>query len=387
MASRLEHLECARCGRNHDAGVLQNRCDCGGTLLARYDLGGISLADVRRRKGGIWRYEELLPGPRTVTLGEAETPLLPLLRFSERWGIDSFLKDDGVLPSGTFKARGAAIGLNRAIELGSQSVVMPSAGNAGGAWALYAARAGLPITITMAKSAPEMNQLEVEIAGAELVLVDGSIADAGREAKRIAEATGAFLASTFNEPYRIEGKKTAWLEVFDQLGQIGDEGSMRLPGSIVLPVGGGVAAVAAAKAAEEVLELGWATGAPPLIFGVQSDRCAPIVRAYERGVTEVEPWDKDPETVAAGLRVPAPSEGDLVLEKVRGSGGRMLSVPEDEIVDAVGDLASSEGIFACPEGAATFLGAEYLAREAALVEPVLVYNTGAGAKYAAFLSS
>jgi threonine synthase len=385
MASRLEQLECARCGRAHDAGVLQNRCDCGGTLLARYDLAGIPLADVRARASGMWCYEELLPGPRTVTLGEVETPLLPLLRFSERWGIDSFLKDDGMLPGGTFKARGAAIGLNRAVELGAPSIVMPSAGNAGGAWALYAARAGHPMTVTMAKSAPEMNQLEVEAAGAELLLVDGSIADAGREAKRISQATGAFLASTFNEPYRIEGKKTACLEIFDQLGQLGDEGSMRLPGSIVLPVGGGVAAIAAAKAAEEVLELGWATGGPPLIFGVQSDRCAPIVRAYEQGVTEVDPWDEDPETVAAGLRVPAPSEGDLVLEKVRESGGRMLSVPEDEIVDAVGDLASSEGIFACPEGAATFLGAEYLAREAALVEPVVVYNTGAGAKYAAFL--
>ena len=331
----------------------------------------------------MWRYEELLPGAPDVSLGEIETPLLPLLSFSERWGIDAYLKDDGMLPGGTFKARGAAVGLNRAVELGAPSIVMPSAGNAGGAWALYAARAGLPITVTMAKSAPEMNQLEVEASGAELVLVDGSIADAAREAKRITEATGAFLASTFNEPYRVEGKKTAWLEIFDRLG---DETSMRLPGSIVLPVGGGVAAVAAAKAAQEVIELGWAAGTPPVIFGVQSDRCAPIVRAYEQGLTQVASWDEDPETVAAGLRVPAPSEGDLVLERVRASGGRMLAVPEDEIVGAVRALASSEGIFACPEGAATFLGAEYLAREAALVEPVVVYNTGAGSKYAAYLA-
>jgi len=383
MASHLDHLDCARCGRAQRADILQNRCACGGTLLARYGSAAIALSEVRTRDPGMWRFEELLPGPPNVSLGEVETPLLPLLRFSERWGIEAHLKDDGMLPGGTFKARGAAIGLNRAVELGAPSIVMPSAGNAGGAWALYAARAGLPITVTMAKSAPEMNQLEVEAAGAELILVDGSIADAGREAKRISEATGAFLASTFNEPYRVEGKKTAWLEIFDRLG---DETSMRLPGSIVLPVGGGVAAVAAAKAAREVIELGWAVGAPPLIFGVQSDRCAPIVRAYEQGLTEVHAWDEDPETVAAGLRVPAPSEGDLVLEEVRASGGRMLAVPEDEIVGAVRALASSEGIFACPEGAATFLGAEYLAREAALVEPVVVYNTGAGSKYAAFLS-
>ena len=330
------------------------------------------------------RYEELLPcaGP-AASLGEVQTPLIPLAGFSERWGVESYLKDDGMLPGGTFKARGAAVGLNRAVELGAESIVMPSAGNAGGAWALYAARAGLPITVTMAKSAPEMNQLEVEAAGAELVLVDGSIADAGREAKRISESTGAFLASTFNEPYRVEGKKTAWLELFDQLG---DASSMKLPGSIVLPVGGGVAAVAAAKAVDEVLALGWATGERPLIFGVQSDRCAPIVRAFERGLTEVDAWDSDPETIAAGLRVPAPSEGDLVLDRVRASGGRMLSVPEDEIVDAVRALASTEGIFACPEGAATYLGAEYLAREAALREPVVVYNTGAGSKYADFLA-
>ena len=385
MESRLDHLQCARCGRNHEAGVLQTRCDCGGTLLAGYDLSAVTLSQVRSRQPGMWRYSELLPtGGPVASLGEVETPLLPLLRFSERWGIESYLKDDGMLPGGTFKARGAAVGLNRAVELGAESIVMPSAGNAGGAWALYAARAGLPITVTMAKSAPEMNQLEVEAAGGELVLVDGSIADAGREAKRISERTGAFLASTFNEAYRVEGKKTAWLEIFDQLG---DEGSMRLPGSIVLPVGGGVAAIAAAKAVEEVLALGWATGEPPVIFGVQSDRCAPIVRAYEQGLTEVESWDEDPQTIAAGLRVPAPSEGDLVLDRVRRSGGRMLSVPEDEIVGAVRSLASSEGIFACPEGAATFLAAEQLAREAALKEPVVVYNTGAGSKYAAFLAN
>ena len=353
-------------------------------MLARYDFSPVDLSEVGRRPPGMWRYDELLPiTSAPFSLGEIETPLLPLARASERWGVETYLKDDGMLPGGTFKARGAAVGLNRAVELGAERIVMPSAGNAGGAWALYAARAGIPITVTMAKSAPEMNQLEVEAAGAELVLVDGSIADAGREAKRISESSGAFLASTFNEPYRVEGKKTAWLELFDQLG---DSSSMKLPGSIVLPVGGGVAAVAAAKAVEEVLALGWADGERPLIFGVQSDRCAPIVRAFERGLTEVEAWDEDPETVAAGLRVPAPSEGNLVLDRVRASGGRMVAVPEDEIVGAVRDLASTEGIFACPEGAATVLGAEYLAREAALREPVVVYNTGAGSKYAVFLT-
>ena len=384
MASRLQHLECERCRSAHEASVLQNRCSCGGTLLARYELSTLALDDLRAREPGMWRYEELLPTlGEFVSLGEVETPLLPMNGFSERWGIETLLKDDGMLPSGTFKARGAAVGLNRAVELGAPSIVMPSAGNAGAAWALYAARAGVPLTVTMAKSAPTMNQVEVEAAGAELVLVDGTIADAGAAAKEIAQTTGSFLASTFNEPYRLEGKKTAWLEIFDRLG---NERSMRLPGSIVVPVGGGVAAVAAAQAVAEVLEAGLATGEPPVIFGVQSDRCAPIARAFERGLTEVESWGGDPETIAAGLRVPAPSEGDLVLDRVRASGGRMLTVPEADIVPAVRYLASTEGVFACPEGAAAFLGAETLARQAALVEPVVIYNTGAGSKYASFLA-
>lgn len=372
-------LECARCSTTYPV-ELRNRCECGGTLLARYQT-TIPLDEVLLRPPGMWRFRELLPvAGKPVSLGEAETPLLFASRLSERFGVEIFIKDDSPLPGGTFKARGAAVGLSRAVELGAKHIVMPSAGNAGGAWALYAARAGIDITVTMARSAPEANQKEVAIAGGRLELVEGTIADAGARAKQIAAETGAFLASTFNEPYRVEGKKTAWLETFLQLGS---GRQMRFPKTIVLPVGGGVAAVAAAKAADEVVSMGWASDVAeaPRLVGVQPEDCAPIVRAFERGDDQVEAWPGQPSTVAAGLRVPAPSEGDLVLDRVRASGGTMLAVSEDEIRSAVSDLASTEGLFACPEGAATVPAAACLAAAGELEGPVVLYNTGSGVKY------
>jgi threonine synthase len=319
-----------------------------------------------------------------IVLGETQTPLLFLPRLSQRWGTAAFLKEDAPLPGATFKARGAAVGLSRAIELGAERLVMPSAGNAGGAWSLYAARAGVPITVTMAATAPRMNQEEVRIAGGNLVLVDGTIADAAARAMAIAQETDAFMCATFNEPYRLEGKKAAWLEVFDQMG---DEAAMEMPATVILPVGGGVAALAVAKAAAEVGELGWVSGAPPRIVGVQAADCAPIVRAFETGAETVEPWPHEPTTIAAGLRVPAPPEGDLVLDRVRASGGTMVAVTEGSIRSAVAELASTEGIFACPEGAATVAAADTLAAAGSLVGPVVLYNTGAGAKYLELLSA
>ena len=393
MESRLDHLECSRCGRTYDAARLQGRCDCGGALLCRYDLEGLDLDEVRRRPPGTWRYGELLPVQGApVSLGEPETPLLFAPVLSERWQTDVWIKDDGVLPTSTFKARGACVGLTRAVELGVKSVVMPSAGNAGGAWSLYAARAGIEITVTMARTAPATNQAEVVAAGGKLELVDGTIADAGRRAAEIAAETGAFLATTFSEPYRLEGKKACWFEVFDRLGEpsgrrrLRHVGDMRFPRTIVMPVGGGVGAIAAAKAADEVGELGWSPDDFPRIVGVQPDRCAPIVLAFEAGEDEVEPWAGEPKTIAAGLRVPAPVEGALVLQTIRASRGAMVAVTERAILDAVKDLASSEGVFACPEGAATVAAAGELARAGRLEGPVVLYNTGAGAKYAAALA-
>ena len=384
MTGFLQDLLCARCGEVHDATVLQNRCACGGTLQARYRSSGTSLSEVRRRPPTMWRYEELSPlATEPISFSEPQTPLLLMERLSERWGVEVWLKDESPLPGGTFKARGAAVGLSRAVELGAKRLVMPSAGNAGGAWSLYAARAGVPITVTMSKQAPVSNQREVEMTGAELLLVDGTIADAGELAKEIATETGAFLSSTFAEPYRVEGKKTAWLEVFDALG---DEVGMRAPSTIVTPVGGGVAAVAAVKAFEEAGAAGWIGGALPKIVGVQSELCAPIVRAFERGEDDVGTWEGPSETVAAGLRVPAPSEGDLVLQKVRASGGTMIAVPDDDIVAGVHELASTEGVFACPEGAASVVAARRLGERGGLDGPVVLYNTGSGTKYLDLLS-
>jgi len=375
----LDQLECARCGREHDASVLQNRCECGGTLLARYTDPGVPIQDVLARPSGLWRYRELLPlTGDPISLGEPQTPLLFASRLSERWGVETFIKDESTLPGGTFKARGASVGITRAVELGAKSVVLPSAGNAGGAWAIYAARAGIELTVTMARTAPVANQREVEVTGATLELVEGTIADAGARAKEIAASTGAFLASTFNEPYRVEGKKSAWLETFAQLG---DGSSMRLPATIVTPVGGGVAAVAAAKAVDEVTSFGWATGSAPRLVGVQAENCAPIVRAFERGDETAEALTTRPDTIAAGLRVPAPSEGDIVLDRVRASKGTMLAVGEDEIRAAIKDLATTEGLFACPEGAATIPAAARLAAAGDLEGPVVLYNTGSGTKY------
>jgi threonine synthase len=349
-------------------------------LLAIYDSAGVDLESMRVRPPGLWRYRELLPVLRDpVVLGELQTPLLFAPRLSARWKREVYVKDDSMLPGGTFKARGAAVGLSRAVELGARSLVMPSAGNAGGAWALYAARAGIPITVTMARDAPLMNQAEVTMAGGRLELVDGTIADAGSRAKAIAEESGAFLAATFSEPYRLEGKKTAWFEVFDQLG---DGETMALPGTIVAPIGGGVGAVAAWKAAGEVLEAGWAKSPAPRIVGVQPATCAPIVAAFEAGRSAVAPWEGPIETAAAGLRVPSPSEGDLVLRAIRETGGTMIAVSEEEIRRAAVLLASSEGIWACPEGACAVAAMERLGSWGELEAPVVLYNSGAGAKYA-----
>ena len=371
MESLLSHLQCARCERELDAGVVQNRCPCGGTLFARYHFDRFDAGHLEG--SGLWRYRQLLPvRGEALSLGEPRTPLLALPVLSERWGAEVWLKDDGGLQGGTFKARGACIGVARARELGATEVVLPSAGNAGGAWSLYGARAGLRVAVTMARSAPRTNQIEVELAGGDLELVEGTIADAGARAQEIARSRSAYLASTFSEPYRLEGKKSAWFELREQLG--------RWPRTLVLPVGGGIAAVAASKAVEEMAGSSWATDEGPRIVGVQPAGCAPLVEAFE-GDGEVRPWPVPPDTIAAGLRVPSPSEGALVLERVRASGGSMVAVEERDLVAAVGELAAAEGVLACPEGAATVAAAAALARVGRLEGPVVLYNTGTGAKY------
>jgi threonine synthase len=383
--SHLSHLECARCGRRSDADVMSNLCPCGSPLLARYDLDAarrdVGVEDLRGRPGTLWRYHELLPvrDPEHVaTLGEGMTPLLPLARLGRSMGVPGLLmKDEGLIPTGSFKARGAAVGVSRARELGAAGIAMPTNGNAGAAWALYGARAGLRSVVAMPQGAPAINRAEVAVSGADLHLVRGTIADAGRIVGRIiAEAGGALLdVSTLKEPYRVEGKKTMGYEIVEQLG-------WRSPDVIVYPTGGGVGLIGIHKALAEMTELGWLSGQPPRLVAVQASGCAPVVRAFEAGATTAEPW-KDPSTVAFGLTVPSPLGDFMILDALRATGGTAVAVDDATILDEQARCARLEGAFICPEGAAALAAIRTLRADGWLGrdEVVVVLNTGAGVKY------
>jgi threonine synthase len=382
--STLDHLECPRCGATHDATVLQGLCSrCASPLLARYDLSEVraTRAEVGARPADLWRYHELLPvsGPdHLVTLGEGMTPLLPAPRLGAELGIGRLLvKDDGLLPTGSFKARGAAVGVARARELGATALAMPTNGNAGAAWATYAARAGLRMSVVMPVSAPTISRAEVVAAGGELILVDGLISDAGRlVGAAIAEAgDGWFDAGTLKEPYRIEGKKTMGFEIAEQLG-------WRMPDVIIYPTGGGVGLIGIHKALTELVELGWLTGQLPRLVSVQSSGCAPIVRAFEAGARESQFWE-DAHTVAFGITVPKALGDFLVLDALYATDGTAVAVDDDDLLADLGLVARLEGMFLCPEGAATVTAARVL-RDRGWIESddeVVLLNTGAGVLY------
>ena len=381
--SHLSHLQCARCGAVHDADVPQNLCDCGSPLLARYDLEAVAeavdLDAIAGRAPTLWRYREMLPvraRENMVSLGEGMTPLLELPRLGERLVLPRLLmKDEGVIPSGSFKARGAALGVSRALELGIERVAMPTNGNAGAAWSLYAARAGIESLVVMPVDAPEVTRRECAAAGANLFLVDGLIGDAGAIVAEAVAAGGWFDVSTLKEPYRLEGKKTMALEIFEQLGR-------RMPDVIVYPTGGGVGLIAIHKALGELRELGWLESDWPRLVAVQAAGCAPIVRAFERGKRSAEPW-ADAETVAYGINVADPLGDFLILDALYDTGGCAVAVGDDELLREVGELARLEGAFVCPEGAANVAAVRGL-RESGWLDPgdeVLLLNTGAGLKY------
>jgi threonine synthase len=382
--SFLTRLDCPRCGRTHDADRLTGLCTCGSPLLAGYDLGGvrsaITAAGLAARPETLWRYHELLPvrdPANIVGFGEGMTPLLPMPRLAAEVGVrELWMKDDGQLPTGTFKARGAAVGVSRAAELGVRSVAMPTNGNAGAAWAAYCARAGLRSLIVMPVDAPEVNRAECAVVGAELHLVDGLISDAGRlVAQAVASDDSLFDASTLKEPYRIEGKKTIGLEIAEQLG-------WSLPDVILCPVGGGVGLIAIHKALLELRELGWIDGTFPRLVAVQAAGCAPIVAAFEKGVREAREWP-DAKTVAFGVTVPKPLGDFLVLDAVYATGGTAIAISDEDILAAEREAARLEGTFACPEGAACFAAARQLAQDGWLspADSVVVLNTGTGLKY------
>jgi len=383
MATYLKGLYCPRCNTTYDAHRPQNLCECGTPLLVRYDLERIakevSPDAWRGRPEGLWRYRELLPvvhEENMLSLGEGGTPVYSMDKIAGEYGLKKlYLKDEGMNPTGSFKARGAAVGVARAKELGLKTLAMPTAGNAGAAWAAYTSRAGIKMVVVMPEDAPLTTQSECVAYGADTYLIKGLISDAGKAVREACVKYGWFEVATLKEPYRIEGKKTMGLEIWEQF-----EG--KLPDVILYPTGGGVGIIGMWKAFNELKEMGWLKGRLPKMVAVQAEGCAPIVRAYKEGKDKAE-FFQGAHTIAAGIRVPSALGDFLVLEAVRKSGGTALTVSDEEILSAWSHLAKTEGALICPEGAACVAATKKL-REQGVVgaeESVLILNTGAGMKY------
>jgi threonine synthase len=382
--SALTGLKCPECANQFDADQPQTICNaCNSPLVACYDLVRLGRemgrGQISKRGAGIWRWSVLLPvrdPAYQLSMGEGDTPLLPIHKIAADLGLkDVSVKDESPNPTGTFKARGLAVAVSRAVELGLREFVIPTAGNAGGALAVYAARAGLKAHIFMPADAPTVNQHEVLAADGDLHLVDGLIDEAGRQAEIEAQANDWFNVSTFKEPYRVEGKKTMGFELAEDF-------EWDLPDVIVYPTGGGTGLVGMWKAFEELTTLGWLNGKRPRLVAVQSSGCAPLVRALDEGADRARVWE-NAVTEAPGLRVPSLFADRLVLNAVRQSRGTGVVVSDDEIRAARDELSSTEGILACPEGAATLAGLRHLVENGWLAsdERVVLFNTGSGLKY------
>ncbi len=380
----LTHLECSRCSAGYEASEPHSLCRCGGPLLARYDL------DLARRSWNrdwihtgpesIWRWAPILPVGKPasiVSLGEGMTPLIRAAHIGDAVGARQlWIKDEGLNPTGSFKARGLSCAVSMARELGTGKVAIPSAGNAASALAAYAAAGGLEAHIFMPADVPQANYIECKAFGARVTLMDGLISDCGRRVAELAPREGWFDMSTLKEPYRVEGKKTMAYEVAGQMG-------WHAPDAILYPCGGGVGLIGMWKAFEEMEQLEWLpAGKRPKMIAVQTAGCAPIVRAFEKGAEASEPFE-DASTIAAGLRVPKPLGDFLILRALRESGGTAIAVTDEELLDAGLELARREGIFAAPEGAACIAALPKLLASGSLTpdERIVVFNTGAGLKY------
>jgi threonine synthase len=380
LPTTIIHLECSKCSEKHSHEKLQNLCGCGGPLLARYDLakaaGTLTREALKSRAANMWRYAEVVPAREAVSLGEGMTPVILARRLGARMGLDAlYVKDEGLNPTGSFKARGLSAAVARAKELGAKTLAIPTAGNAGGALAAYAAAAGIRCVIVMPADTPSANVMECEAFGADVRKINGLISDCGRYVGEHKEKEGWFEVSTLKEPYRIEGKKTMAYELWEQF----DGG---LPDVIIYPTGGGVGLIGMCKAFEEMEAMGWIGRERPRMVVVQATGCAPIVEAYVRGESSAPAW-QNAATIASGLRVPKALGDFLVLAGVRATQGTAVTATDDEMLAAGKELASMEGIFAAPEGAATVVAARRLAEERWIKphERVVLFNTGCGYKY------
>ncbi len=384
MRSTLSHLECSRpaCARQLSHAEAANLCPaCSSPVLARYDLAAaretLTLDALKPRTRSMWRYAEVLPGAAPVTLGEGMTPLIHARRLGEQLGLERlFIKDEGLNPTGSFKARGLSAAVSMAKALGAAAIALPTAGNAGGAAAAYAAAADLRCVIAMPSDTPAANVIESRAFGADVRMIDGLISDCGKYIAERAASEGWFEVSTLKEPWRIEGKKTMGYELWEDLGG-------ELPDVIVYPTGGGVGLIGMWKAFEELGAMGLVGGTRPRMISAQAEGCAPIVRAFEQGAAESE-FFEHAETVAAGLRVPKALGDFLILADIYASRGEAVAASDAELMSACRDLARLEGIFAAPEGGAGLVAVRKLVAQGKILrgEMVVLFNTGSGYKYA-----
>ncbi len=380
----LTHLTCTSCGLRHEWTQLQNLCTaCQKPLFPIYDLAAAGRVLRREcltnREKSLWRYREVLPLPgniEPISLGEGGTPLLRAEKFGRQIGAsDLWVKDESQNPTQSFKARGMAVAVSMAKHLGATKLAVPSAGNAGGALAAYAARAGLQAHIFMPRDTPRANIVECRELGAHVVLIDGLITDCGAEIARRKEARGWFDMSTLKEPYRVEGKKTLGYELGEQL-------NWQLPDVILYPTGGGTGLIGMWKAFEEMETLGWIGTKRPRMFSVQASGCAPVVRAFEAGEKTAAEFP-DAHTCASGLRVPKAAGDFIMLKILRESGGGAMTVEDEEMIRITREVGSTEGLFVSPEGAACFAALRSLASMGRIApnERVVIFNTGSGIKY------